>query len=69
LLTKSLFHTPHEILQHETDGFISHAKETVLWIFIALINLSLLTGFEPMNLGSKGKHYKYYTTEKDFLSF
>jgi hypothetical protein len=38
--------------------------EGVLRIFIALKNPSSLAGFEPANLGSKGKHANYYTTEE-----
>jgi hypothetical protein len=32
------------------------SKEAVLWIFIALKNPSPSVGFEPVKLGSNGKH-------------
>jgi hypothetical protein len=35
--------------------------------FITLKTPSLLTGFEPMNLGSNGKYDNHYTTENDYI--
>jgi hypothetical protein len=40
----------------------------VLWIFIAFKNPSLSAGFEPVNLGSSGKHDNHYTTKNDWVS-
>jgi hypothetical protein len=61
LLTKHVFHTRKVLLlavnlRLGTDGFISPPKEVVLQIFITLKNPSASTGFEPVNLGSSGKH-------------
>jgi hypothetical protein len=47
--------TCHKILWYVADGFTPPQKK-VVWIFIALKNQLSLTGFEPMNLGSNGKH-------------
>jgi hypothetical protein len=48
--------TGHKILQHGTDGFTYPPKEVMLWIFVTLTNPSTLARFEPVNLGSSGKH-------------
>jgi hypothetical protein len=40
-----------KILQHGTSGFTSYPKEGVLWIFIALKNLSPRLGLNPRPLG------------------
>jgi hypothetical protein len=53
------------MLRQGADGFTSPPKEVVLRIFIALKNPPLLSGFEPVNLGSNGKHDNHYTIEKD----
>jgi hypothetical protein len=52
-----------KILRHGTSGFISHPKEGVLRICIALKNPSPRPGFKPATLGSSGKHTNHYTTE------
>jgi hypothetical protein len=44
------------------DGFTSAPKKGVLRISITLKNPSYLTGFEPKNLGSNGKHDKHTVT-------
>jgi hypothetical protein len=38
-------------------------KEGMLLIFITLKKSTTSAGFEPMNLGSDGKHTNCYTTE------
>ena len=44
-------------IRHGTDGFTSPPKESVLRIFFfALKNPTASVGFEPSNLGTKGKH-------------
>ena len=43
-------------LRHGTDGFTSPPKEAVLRIFSALKNPTASVGFEPANLGTKGRH-------------
>jgi hypothetical protein len=45
------FLTCCEVFQHGADGFTYPLKEVLLQIFIALKNLSLLVGFEPVYLG------------------
>jgi hypothetical protein len=58
------FHTPqgcltyHKILRHGADGFTCLPKEVVLRILIAFKSPSF-SGFEPVNLGSNGKHDNY----------
>jgi hypothetical protein len=47
------------------DIFTSSLKEGVLQICIPFKNPSLSAGFEPANLGPKGKHANHYTTEDD----
>jgi hypothetical protein len=49
------------------DGFTSSLEEVMLQIFIALKNSSPLAGFEPMNLGSSGKHDNRYTTKNEHV--
>jgi hypothetical protein len=44
------------------SSFTSHPKEGVLQIFIAL-KIHRPAGFEPMTLGSSGKHTNHYTTK------
>jgi hypothetical protein len=39
-------------LQHGTDGFTSHPKESVLRNFLQRKILTALAGFEPANLGT-----------------
>jgi hypothetical protein len=48
------------------DGFTSPPEEDVQRIFIALKIPSLSAGSEHANLGSNGKHDKYYTADDDF---
>jgi hypothetical protein len=49
------------------DGRLSFlSKKVVLRILIALKNPSSSAGFEPVNLGSNGKHDNHQTTESDF---
>jgi hypothetical protein len=61
-LTKYLFYTSKDfltcckILWNRVEGFTSPPKECMLQIFIASKSTALLTGFEPRNLGSNGKH-------------
>jgi hypothetical protein len=43
--------TCHKILRHETSGFTSHPKESVLRTFIALKNPSPRPGLNPYPLG------------------
>jgi hypothetical protein len=43
--------TCRKILRHETSGFVSHPKEGVLRIFIALKNPSPRPGLNPRPLG------------------
>jgi hypothetical protein len=57
--------TWHKVLRHGAGAFTSPQKQGVLRIFIALKNPLPLTGFEPVNLGSVGKHANHYTTEDD----
>jgi hypothetical protein len=54
-----------KILRHGADGRTFPPKKALLWIFIALKNLSLLVVFEPANLGYNGMHDSLYTTEND----
>jgi hypothetical protein len=48
-----------------TRGFISHLKEGVLRIFIAIKNPSPSAGFEPANVVFNGKHVSHYLTTAD----
>jgi hypothetical protein len=52
----------HKILRHGVNCFISPPK-CLMRIFIDLKSPSPSAGFEPANLGSSGKHAKYYATE------
>jgi hypothetical protein len=65
LFILDVFLTCHKILQHGTDRFTFSLKEGMLQIFIALKNPLPSAGFEPMSLGSIGKHTSHYTTEDD----
>jgi hypothetical protein len=56
---------PTPVLDHGDNGFTSPLREVLLWLSKALKNSSLSTGFEPMILGSNGKHDNHYTTEND----
>jgi hypothetical protein len=51
-------------MKYGADGFTSPPQEVLLRIFIAHEN-PLSAGFEPVNLGSNGKHDNHYTTEND----
>ena len=44
-------------LRHGTNGFTSLLKEGVLRVFSPWKIRRLLAGFEPANLGTKGKHH------------
>jgi hypothetical protein len=48
--------TCRKILRHGDNGFTPRPKEVMIWIFIALKNLSSLAWFEPVNLGTNGKY-------------
>jgi hypothetical protein len=61
--------TCRKILCNEANDFTSPPKEVMLWIFITLRNPLLLAGFEPVNLGSSGKHDKQCTTKNDLLQY
>jgi hypothetical protein len=54
--------TCRKILQYGTSGFISHLKEGVLWIFIA-IKIYCLSQVSTHNLGCNGKHTYHYITK------
>jgi hypothetical protein len=56
-----------KILRHGTEGFSSPPKEGVLLIFVAVKSPTSSAGFEPENLGSKGKHPNHKITEADKL--
>ena len=43
-------------LQHESNGFTSLPKVGVLRVFFSLKNPTVSAGFEPANLGIKGRH-------------
>jgi hypothetical protein len=59
-------HTCCKILPHSADGFTFFPlKEVMLQIFIAVTNPSSSTGFEPVNLGSSGKHSNHLTTKNN----
>jgi hypothetical protein len=51
------------MLRHGTSGFISHPKEGVMRIFIAIKNLSPWPGLNPATFESSGKHTNHYTTK------
>jgi hypothetical protein len=61
-LSQGTFWTCHKIL-YKINSFTPPPTEVVPRIFIALKNPSLLAGFEPVNLGSNGKHDNHYTTK------
>jgi hypothetical protein len=48
--------TCHKCTTCGAPGFTSLPKEVMLQIFITIKNKSTLVEFEPMNLGSNGKH-------------
>ena len=50
-------------LRHGTDGFTSLPKEGALRIFFLPKNPKASAGFEPANLGTKGQHAHFQTTE------
>jgi hypothetical protein len=58
--------TCHKILSHGADGFTFPPKEGVLRIFVALKNPLPSVGFQPANIGSRGKHANHHTTEDDW---
>jgi hypothetical protein len=43
------------------------SEESSAMDFFTLKNPSLLAEFEPMNIGSNGKHNNLYTTENDCM--
>jgi hypothetical protein len=57
----AVFLTRCKLLRYGPDGFTSLRKEVVLLIFMELKNPSLPVGFEPVKLGSSGKHDNYCT--------
>jgi hypothetical protein len=56
----------HKILSHGASGFTFPPKEGVLRIFVALKNPLPSVGFQPANIGSRGKHANHHTTEDDW---
>jgi hypothetical protein len=59
--------TCRKILQHGAFSFSSYLMEGVLQIIITLESLIALAKFEPMTLGSSGKHTNHYTTKVTVL--
>jgi hypothetical protein len=64
-----IYCAPHlsSLILHGTNDFASPKKEVVLRILIPLESPLSSAGFEPMNVGSNGKHDNHYTTENDLI--
>jgi hypothetical protein len=59
--------TCHKIFWHGTDGLTSPPKESC-YTFLLSSKTSTSAKFEPVNLGSNGKHANHQTTTSDCTS-